>query len=126
MPQSLSVHALGMRVLLYRSHLANEKEPSQAYYNRNWLAYPVVAYVKSESRPYSDGVTRCPEGKDFIDYSIASNEKLLLDYGIDGFYYDIAANPCANFHNRDAIEPHLLRNQTVFSMLSRTSGSCPL
>ena len=98
-------HALGMRVLLYRSHLANEKEPSQAYYNRNWLAYPVVAYVKSESRPYSDGVTRCPEGKDFIDYSIASNEKLLLDYGIDGFYYDIAANPCANGSHGCGYEP---------------------
>lgn len=98
-------HDLGMRVVLYRSHLANEKEPSQAYYNRSWLAYPVVAYVKSESRPYSDGVTRCPEGKDFIDYSIASNEKLLLDYGIDGFYYDIAANPCANGSHGCGYEP---------------------
>ncbi len=89
-------HALGMRVVLYRSHLANTAEPSQGYFNRSWLAYPIVAYVSSESRPHTDGVTRCPEGEEFVDYSVGVNEALLLEYDLDGFYYDIAANPCAN------------------------------
>ncbi len=91
-------HELGMKVIVYRSHLASPNEPSQAFFGQKWLTYPMIGYTKYNGFARNDmsGFTRCPHAPEYIDWFVAVNRKLLLDYGLDGFYYDIAVTPCAS------------------------------
>ena len=99
-------HALGMRVVLYRSALGSMSGPAARYYGDRWLARPTREWrVRPGARPEMSSVGRCSAAPEYADWLLGAVDNLITNYDIDGLYYDWGVGSCRNHEHGCGYKP---------------------